>query len=94
MKGDQKVIEFFNCVFGNELVVINQYFLYVKMYKDWGFQVLYEYEYYEFIDEMKYVDMLVECILFFEGVFNLQDFGKLMIGENIQEMFDCDFKFE
>ena len=94
MKGDQKVIEFLNRALGNELVAINQYFLHAKMYKDWGFQALYEHEYHESIDEMKHADMLVERILFLEGLPNLQDLGKIFIGQDTKEIIECDLKLE
>lgn len=94
MKGSQTIIDALNSVLTKELTAINQYFLHSRMLKDWGLAKLAELEYKASIDEMKHADELIQRVLFLEGLPNVQKLDRVLVGQNIEEVIDCDLKVE
>jgi bacterioferritin len=94
MNGDPDVLQVLQAQLKNELTAINQYFLHYRLFKHWGFERMAKKEHEESIGEMKHADRLMDRILMLDGLPNLQDLGKLMVGETLPEALACDLKLE
>ena len=94
MKGNDKIIEHLNDLLAGELTAIDQYFIHSRMYEDWGYSKLFERIKHEHEEETEHATLLIQRILFLEGLPNVQDLGKVMIGEDVKEALECDLKME
>jgi bacterioferritin len=94
MKGKKSIIEALNDVLTAELTAINQYFLHARMLENWGLTKLGKQEFAASLDEMKHADQVTKRILFLEGLPNVQKIGRVYIGQDIEELIDCDLKVE
>jgi bacterioferritin len=94
MKSDPKIVEILNTVLTNELTAINQYFLHARILEHWGISKFGKYEYKESIEEMRHADVLIQRILFLDGLPNVQRLNSVMIGESPEEILRCDLKLE
>lgn len=94
VKGGKEIIDALNVILTGELTAINQYFLHAKLLQNWGYNKLYKKIWAESIDEMKHADILIERVLYLDGIPNVQRLGRVRIGENVAEMFDCDEALE
>jgi bacterioferritin len=94
VRGDPQVLELLNEVLTSELTAVNQYFIHAKMCANWGFERLAEKVMHESIDEMKHAEILIDRILFLEGVPNMQRLFPVKVGETVHEQFDLDLAVE
>lgn len=94
MKGEKVVIQALNKVLGQSLIAINQYFLHARIVRHWGLESLNDHFYHQSIQEMKWSDALIARVLLLEGLPNLQDLGKVLIGEDVPEIINCNLRLE